>query len=442
VVIDLLRSELREQSARGVARALTVLAGRGDIPAGARLPAVREVARGLGMSSSTVGEAWRTLVAQGILQTEGRRGSFLRSVGEESVRHFRHIHEAPVDIDLSTGYPDPALLPDIRPFLREIAEGPAFGGYPEVALTDDLRQLIEARLPFPPASVLLGVDALSTVSELLPVLARFGDRAVVGAAEFAPYLDLLERHGLEKAPVPFDEEGFELESVRAALRGGARLVLLQPRAHNPTGRRTTRARLAAIAQACQRYDALILEVDHFGLLSSSPVVSAAETAPERTVHLRTYSKDFHPDLRVCVLAGPPVLLDRLHERRVGGAWLSAVNQRLLARMLASPEVDEAVRRSKAVYDARRADFVGELVAQGLTVHSQEGFNVWVPVRSEEAALVYLAARGIGAAPGAPFRASPAEPPHLRVSIADMGENAVELARTIAIASRIRRQGAY
>jgi DNA-binding transcriptional MocR family regulator len=171
-------------------------------------------------------------------------------------------------------------------------------------------------------------------------------------------------------------------------------------------------------------------------------MSAAETAPERTIHMRTYSKDLHPDLRVCSLAGPTHLLDRLHERRIGGYWISSVNQRLLAAVLASPDVPGLVRHGKAAYDARRAAFVGELIGQGLEVHSRDGFNVWVPVRSEESALVYLAARGVGAAPGAPFRATPAEPPHLRVSIAAMAEGEVGLAQTIAAAARIRRLGAY
>jgi DNA-binding transcriptional MocR family regulator len=242
--------------------------------------------------------------------------------------------------------------------------------------------------------------------------------------------------------VPFDEEGFELQAVQNALRAGARLVLLQPRVHNPTGRPTTPARLAAIAEACREQDALILEVDHFGGLSSSPVMSAAQTAPERTIHMRTFSKDLHPDLRVCALAGPTHLLDRLHERRIGGYWISSVNQRLLAAMLASPAVSGVMQRAKAAYDVRRTAFVGELLAQGLEVHSRDGFNVWVPVRSEESALVYLAARGVGAAPGAPFRAGMAEGPHLRVSIAAMAEGEVELAQTIAVAARIRRLGAY
>lgn len=441
-MIELIRAQLAEQSAEGVARAVAVLAARGDISAGARLPTVRELAQGLGMGASTVGEAWRTLAAQGILDTQGRRGTFVRRLGEEPVRHFRHIHGAPVQIDLSTGYPDPALLPDLRPFLEGIAAGPAFTGYPEAALQRDLRELLDDQMPFSSGSVLLGTDALSTLTELLPVLLRYGDRVIVGSAEFAPYLDLLERSGAETAPVPFDEEGLSLEGLRTALHAGARLVLLQPRVHNPTGRVTTPERLAAIAHICQQYDAMIVEIDHFGDLSSSPTMSAGETAPGRTIYIRTYSKDLHPDLRVCVLAGPAHLLERLYERRVGGQWISGVNQRLLVAMLASPTLPKLVAGAKGIYDARRRTFVDELLRQGLEVHSRDGFNVWVPVRAEESALVYLAARGIGAAPGAPFRATASEPPHLRVSIAEMAHGQTELAQEISAAAKVRRLRAY
>lgn len=395
------------------------------------------------MSSSTVGEAWRSLAAQGILDTQGRRGTFLRAgYGASPVRHFRHLHEVPVSVDLSTGYPDAQLLADLRPFIAALAGGPGYEGYPEVVLSEDLEELLRETLPFEPSALALGTDSLLTLAELLPVISRYGDRVVVGAAEFAPYLDLLERHGLEVVPVDQDGEGLDLERVRAAVEGGAKLVLLQPRVHNPTGLVTSPRRLASIARLCRQRDAFILEVDHFGGLSSSPAMSAATQAPEQTVHLRPFSKDLHPALRVCAIAAPRRVIDRLQERRIGGSWVSSVNQRLLAALLASPEVPGIVRRSKAVYDERRSSFVAALAGHDVEVASRDGFNVWVPVRSEESALVYLAARGVGAAPGSPFIAGQAVSPHIRVSIAAMRDNHDELAATIAQAARIRRLGAY
>jgi len=442
-VIEKLRAEMRTQSADGIARAVTLLASRGDIPPGERLPTVRALARGLGMSSSTVGEAWRSLALQGILDTQGRRGTFLRaSYGDASVRHFRHIHEVPVSVDLSTGYPDPELLLDLRPFIAELARGPRYDGYPDAVVHDELRTLLKDSLPFDPPSLALGTDVLLTMAELLPILTRYGDRVVVGAAEFAPYLDLLERHGVELAPVHHDDEGLDLEGLHAAIRAGAELVLLQPRVHNPTGGITSPKRLAEIAEVCRESDTSILEIDHFGGLASSPRMTAASQAPEQTIHLRSFSKDLHPDLRVCVIAGPDSVLDRLQERRVGGSWISGVNQRLLAALLASSEVPDLVRRSKAAYDDRRNAFVEGLGEHGVVVPSRDGFNVWIPVRSEESALVYLAARGIGAAPGSPFITSATVGPHLRVSIAEMKDHHRELAEIIAKAATMRRLGAY
>lgn len=442
-MIERIRQEMREHSADGVARAVALLASRGEIRPGEKLPTVRDVARGLGMSSSTVGEAWRSLVAQGILDTQGRRGTFLRDgYGAGPVRHFRHIHEVPVDVDLSTGYPDPDLLPDLRPFIAALADGPRYEGYPEAAVNADLQDLLRDTLPFEPAALALGTDSLLTMAELLPILSRYGDRVVVGAVEFAPYLDLLERHGLEVVAVDLDDEGPDSDGVRAAVQEGAALVLLQPRVHNPTGLVTSPRRLSTIARACRENDTFILEVDHFGNLSSSPEMSAATEAPEQTVHLRPFSKDLHPDLRVCAIAGPRRVIDRLQERRIGGSWVSSVNQRLLAALLASPEVPGMVRRSKALYDERRSAFVAALADHDVQVASRDGFNVWLPVRSEESALVYLAARGIGAAPGSPFIAGRGVSPHIRVSIAAMRDHHRELAATVARAAGVRRLGAY
>lgn len=442
-MIERIRQELREPSADSIARALALLASRGEIAAGERLPTVRAVAQGLGMSPSTVGEAFRTLAARGLLDTQGRRGTFLRaSYGDGSVRHFRHIHEVPVSVDLSTGYPDPELLPDLRPFIAGLALGPRYDGYPEVVVHEDLQQLLRETLPFEPLGLALGTDTLLTMAELLPLLTRFGDRVVVGTAEFAPYLDLLERRGLEVVPVEHDNEGPDPEGVRAAIGAGAALVLLQPRVHNPTGLVTSPERLASIARACQASDTFVLEIDHFGRLGSSPAMSAASDAPDQTIHLRSFSKDLHPDLRLCAIAGPRTVLDRLQKQRIGGSWVSSLNQRLLGALLASPEVPRLVQRSKAAYDERRSTFVAALAEHEVHVRSRDGFNVWVPVRSEESALVYLAARGVGAAPGSPFTPGQTVSPHIRVSIAAMRQRQEELGATVAKAAKIRRLGAY
>lgn len=54
-------------------------ASAGDLPAGTRLGTVRQTATDLGLAVNTVARAYRELEADGVVVTEGRRGTFVRS---------------------------------------------------------------------------------------------------------------------------------------------------------------------------------------------------------------------------------------------------------------------------------------------------------------------------------------------------------------------------
>lgn len=52
-------------------------AASGDLPAGTRLPTVRALAEQLGLAANTVAKAYRALETDGVVVTEGRRGTFV-----------------------------------------------------------------------------------------------------------------------------------------------------------------------------------------------------------------------------------------------------------------------------------------------------------------------------------------------------------------------------
>ena len=68
--------QLRAQVARRAAS--------GDLPPGARLPTVRALAAELGLAANTVARAYRELEADGVVVTEGRRGTFVASTAAGS----------------------------------------------------------------------------------------------------------------------------------------------------------------------------------------------------------------------------------------------------------------------------------------------------------------------------------------------------------------------
>ena len=63
--------QLRTQIAAGAAD--------GSLPSGTKLPTVRGLAEQLGVAANTVARAYRELEADGVVVTEGRRGTFVRS---------------------------------------------------------------------------------------------------------------------------------------------------------------------------------------------------------------------------------------------------------------------------------------------------------------------------------------------------------------------------
>lgn len=58
---------------------IAALVADGDLVHGARLPTVRQLAAELGLAANTVARSYRELEADGVLATQGRRGTFVQS---------------------------------------------------------------------------------------------------------------------------------------------------------------------------------------------------------------------------------------------------------------------------------------------------------------------------------------------------------------------------
>ena len=192
--------------------------------------------------------------------------------------------------------------------------------------------------------------------------------------------------------------------MRRALRARPVAVVLQPRAHNPTGVSTTAARAEQLVRVLRRprdQTPWIVEDDHSSGISIAPDVSLGSWLPDRVVHVRSYSKSHGPDLRIASLGGPSEIVDRIVARRMlGPAWTSRMVQTILLDLLTTSQSLDEVAEARRQYMARQRTLVGELEALGIPLAVPDGINMWLPVRDERAALLQLAASGIRVA-GAP-----------------------------------------
>ncbi|MFI6949050.1 GntR family transcriptional regulator [Streptomyces sp. NPDC050422] len=66
---------------------ISELARSGALPVGHRLPTVRGFAEELGLAANTVAKAYRTLEADGVIETRGRNGTFIAAAGDAAERN-------------------------------------------------------------------------------------------------------------------------------------------------------------------------------------------------------------------------------------------------------------------------------------------------------------------------------------------------------------------
>lgn len=401
---------IEDRTPRGIAAAVHRMIRAEQVQPGDRLPTVRDLAQALGVSPATVSEAWQALGAVGAIQARGRAGTFVRDVAEPTrPTRYLGIGGAPTSedtsSDLSTGTPDPDLLPALHEAIERFSAGATAwtSSYLDEPVHPALRDHLEATWPFRAQRITVVDGALDALSRVVDHLVGLGDRVVMESPGFPPLIDLLERAGAEVIPVALDEQGVIPDDLTRALQSAPVAVFLQPRAQNPTGTSMTRLRSSQLAEVLAGSRAWVIEDDHCGEISLADDVSIGQFLPERCVHIRSYSKSHGPDLRIAAMGGPAEVIDPIVARRMlGPGWTSRLLQVVLLDLLTHADPQRAVRDARATY-ARRSTLLREkLMDRGVSTSPGDGINVWVPVADERTALITLAASGIRVAPGTPF----------------------------------------
>jgi DNA-binding transcriptional MocR family regulator len=437
MLLSELEQRLDEPTAKGLAAAVSRAIREGVLRPGDRLPPIRDVGRELMLSPTTVSSAWALLTRAGTLRTEGRRGTVVADGGAPREGRYKQAleHQTEFALDLSTGVPDPALLPSLD---RALAAGTvgAPRSYLDEPVLPELAAVLAGTWPYDAPATTVVDGAMDGLELLIRSVLRYGDRVVVEHPCFPPLLDLLEHAGIEVAGVPLDADGMDPALLAAALEQPVRAVFLQPRAQNPTGVTTSPRRLRELAAVLSRHDVLVVEDDSTSSISVAGAISLGTRLPDRTVHLRSYSKSHGPDLRLAAMSGPVDVIGAVrHLRQLGQGWSSRLLQRVLLALLTDPASQAEVARARDEYARRRTAFVAALAEHGVEAGGSDGINVWVPVHDEAAALVRLAAQGIGVAPGRPFQVLPEAGGHVRVTAGLLDGELAEVAAQVAAAAR-------
>ncbi|MEQ9327177.1 MAG: PLP-dependent aminotransferase family protein [Rhodospirillales bacterium] len=374
---------------------------------GEKLPSIRRLAARLGVSPSTVVEAYDRLVADGAIRSRPGSGFYvcgtaapldLAEVGPKLDREIDPFWVSRQSLDAPPGMSMPGCgwlpadwMPEtaIRKALRQLArsDGAILTEYGSTRGSARLRRLIVRQLageglPVEPENLMLAGSGTQAIDLICRFLLRPGDIVLVDDPCYFNFHALLKAHQVRVEGIPYNPDGPDIERLNAVLEAShPRLYITNSALHNPTGA-TISPRIAhQVLTAAARHDLVIIEDDIFAGFEpdSSPRLAALDGL-ERVIRISSFSKTLSAAMRCGYIAARRDWVEALVDLQVATAFggPSPVSAELLSEMLADGGYRkhmDALRLKLARYRRSMADRLAEIGIRPWLM-PRGGFYLW------------------------------------------------------------------
>lgn len=436
------------------------------LPAGARLPSVRECARQQGVSPYTVVAAYDLLQAQGLVEARPQRGFFVRDIVQnplqtQEIQAQIAINEgavnAPVGIPPGTrinatmlirgmfvesvaGKPQPGagVLPAewldagfLVAAMRKVTSGQALREslvrYGEPMGDSRLREALARRLQR--IGIAAGTGQIITTlgaTQALDIVSRAllqpGDPVMVEEPGWAVEYARLAAMGMRVLPVPRGPEGPDMAVMQRYCETMApKLYVSVSVLHNPTGYSLSAASAHEVLQMAQRYGFYVVEDDSYCHIAPdhAPRVSVLDRL-QRSIYISGFAKVLVPNWRLGYLAAPPELVERLLDTKLLSTLSTPtpMEQALALCMEQGQLRRHAERLRQHLAQARTRSVVLAQAAGCRFVAEPAGMFGWVDTGVDTEVLTQLLLdQGYMIAPGAMFHASRGSSTCMRINFA-------------------------
>jgi GntR family transcriptional regulator/MocR family aminotransferase len=361
----------------------------GRLPTGARLVPTRSVAQDLGVSRSTVTDAYARLTAEGYV--EGRRGggsfvagsiqpqpreedaeaALVPTPAAAAIRRYDEVRTTRLygedlptraRFDLTPGRTDPQLFPTTtwrRCMARALWQFP--GQYADPAGSSALRLALSRWITqsrgvtTSPEKVVVTNGAGHAVDLVARVLLAPGDVAAVEEPGYPPVTNTLRTHGVTVVGVPVDEQGIVVDAIPP----GVKVVYVTPSHQYPLGVVMSRARRLELLRWARRQGAAVLEDDYDSEFRHTPRPLEPLHRLDRdghVIYVGTFSKILSPGIRLGFAVVPRALLPTVKAVRRAVDWCPpAVTDAALTSFIDEGHLARHLRRARRVYrDRHRA----------------------------------------------------------------------------------------
>ncbi len=408
----------------------------------AGLPSARRLAAASGISRATVTAAYRELARRRLIELK---------VGRPSQQTRRPpVAETGIDpprgaVDLARYAPDAELLPagDVFTWLGlggSEGEGEGVAQYGSARGFAPLRTWLAERLRrlgmrVRAEEIVLTSGVQHGLDLLLRAFTRPGDAVVVEDPTYPGLPPLLAAHQVRALGVPAIHAPADPEQLCAVANDvGARLAVITPTLHNPTGLVMEKAARERLLAGAARLETILVE-EFFdpALVGEGPVPPPLGALSASVVTVGSFSKSLFPGLRVGWLTGPPAVVDAVVAVKratdlSGSPFLEAAAWTLCQRGVLEGQLE----RLREAALARRSDVLAALAAAPTGVswtRPAGGFSLLLslpPGESSRAVAERAARSGVWVLPG-PAMSVSGRDDVLRVAYAAVGGAALRRA---------------
>jgi DNA-binding transcriptional MocR family regulator len=418
----------------------------GELAAGERLPATRELAGQLGLNRTTIAAAYELLESEGWIAGEVGRGSFVRTRGARKAISWNEllpqsaarVSPAPAgsSISFATSRPSEQLFPleAFRQSCQEVLDGPGLAGILQLGSPggyEPLRQYLleEARrdgVAGPNDDVVVTNGCQQALDLLCRVLVRPGDPVAVEDPVYPGLRNRFREAGAELIGIP-------MGSLESIAKYRPKVLVVTPNFQNPTGTTLTLAEREALLRIP---GTVIVENDIYSALRySGEALPTLKQLDETggTILIRSFSKIAFPGLRVGWVIGPKPVIQRLMQaKQLTDLHTDQFSQAALLRFAASGRLAEHQKSMLSAGAERLRSILracGEFLPAGSRYsRPQGGMNIWVelPEHLDAGDLLGRAqAAGVSYLPGRHFEVSRSHASALRLSFAGLQKEKIE-----------------
>ena len=303
--------------------------------------------------------------------------SFMRSPVREI---FRKVDLASI-YSFAGGYPDASTFPlgEMEALTKTVVEkyGARALQYGGTQGVPELREAISARYGVPVDHIQITTSSQQGIDVCARVFLNPGD---VVLTTNPAYLGALQSFRAYRARV----EDLSVHMGDSPLKGRAKFIYIVPDFCNPSGVTMTLEERQALVEFARREDLLIVEDSPYRELrySGENIPTIYSLAPERTLHLGSFSKIFAPGFRLGWIIAEPELLEQIFICKQALDLCPPVfDQYLATEFLASGALDRNLRHSISLYRQKR-DYLLNLLERHMPegvswTHPDGGLFLWV-----------------------------------------------------------------